>query len=183
MNATSVNQQALLASYKIAYQIAWCKKPHTIGKELILPAALDMVSVMLDDASAAKLKTIPLSNDTVARRINDIANDLQDQLVEKPKDKRFALHFDEATDSNNDCLFFAYVCFDMNSLCEDLPFCKYVRDRATAEELFKMLDCFLTENGLKWENCIGVCSGGAQTMAGVRKGFRALIKKASPNAE
>ncbi|KAM9845453.1 uncharacterized protein ACBR49_012187 [Aulostomus maculatus] len=25
----------------------------------------------------------------------------------------------------------------------------YVRDRATAEELFRMLDCFLTENGLK----------------------------------
>ncbi|XP_053171455.1 zinc finger BED domain-containing protein 5-like [Scomber japonicus] len=184
VKATSVNQRALLASYKVAYQIARCKKPHTIGEELILPAALDMVSVMLDDASAAKLKTIPLSNDTVARRINDIANDLQDQLVENLKDKRFALQFDEATDSNKDCLFIAYVRFDMtNSLCEDLLFCKYVRDRATAEELFKMLDCFLTENGLKWENCIGVCSDGAQTMAGVRKGLRTLIKKASPNAE
>uniref|UniRef100_A0A673YA89 Uncharacterized protein n=1 Tax=Salmo trutta TaxID=8032 RepID=A0A673YA89_SALTR len=143
-----------------------------------------MVSVMLDDASAAKIKTIPLSNDTVARRINDIANDLKEQLVDKLKDKRFALQFDEATDSNKDCLFIAYVRFDMtNSLCEDLLFCKYVRDRATAEEIFKMLDCFLTENGLKWENCIGVCSDGAQTMAGMRKGLRALIKKASPNAE
>ncbi|KAL6472591.1 hypothetical protein MHYP_G00187790 [Metynnis hypsauchen] len=46
-----------------------------------------------------------------------------------------------------------------------------------------MLDCFLTENGLKWENCIGVCSDGAQTMAGMRKGVQALIKKASPNAK
>ncbi|XP_030605115.1 myelin-associated glycoprotein-like [Archocentrus centrarchus] len=67
VKATSVNHRALLASYKVAYQIALCKKPHTIAEELILPAALDMVSVMLDDASAAKLKTIPLSNDTVAR--------------------------------------------------------------------------------------------------------------------
>ena len=150
VNATSVNQRALLASYKVAYQIAQCKKPHSIAEELILPAALDMVSVMLDDASAAKIKTIPLSNDTVARRINNIANDLKEQLVDKLKDKRFALQFDEATDSNKDCLFIAYVRFDMtNSLCEDLLFCKYVRDRATAEELFKMLDCFLTENGLK----------------------------------
>ncbi|CAM4568285.1 unnamed protein product [Leuciscus chuanchicus] len=171
VNATSVNQRALLASYKVAYQIAQCKKPHSIAEELILPAALDMVSVMLDDASAAKIKTIPLSNDTVARCINDIANDLKKQLVDKLKDKRFALQFDEATDSNKDCLFIAYVRFDMtNSLCEDLLFCKYVRDRATAEEL-------------KWENCIGVCSDGAQTMAGMRKGLRALIKKASPNAE
>ena len=85
MNATSVNQRALLASYKVAYQIAqW--KPQSIAEELILPAALDMVSVMLDDASAAKIKTIPLSNDTVARRINDIANDLKEQLVDKLKD-------------------------------------------------------------------------------------------------
>ncbi|XP_030580905.1 zinc finger BED domain-containing protein 5-like [Archocentrus centrarchus] len=143
-----------------------------------------MVSVMLDDASAAKLKTIPLSNDTVARRIDDIANDLHEQLVDKLKDKRFALQFDEATDSNKDCLFIAYVRFDLsNSLCEDLLFCKYVRDRATAEELFKILDSFLTENGLKWENCIGVCSDGAQTMAGKRKGLRALIETASPHAE
>ncbi|KAK2847350.1 hypothetical protein Q5P01_010349 [Channa striata] len=115
-----------------------------------------MVSVMLDDASAAKLKTIPLSNDT----------------------------FDEATDSSKDCLFISYVRFDLtDSLCEDLLFCKYVRDRARAEELFKMLDCFLFENGLTRENCIGVCSDGAQTMAGKRKGLQALIKKASANAE
>ena len=138
VKSTSVNQQALLASYKVAYQIAQCKKPYTIGEELILPAAVDMVSVMLDDASATKLKSIPLSNDTVARRINDIANDLQEQLIDKLKDKRFALQFDEATDNNKDCLFIAYVHFDMtDSLCEDLLFCKYVKNRATAEELFK----------------------------------------------
>lgn len=70
-----------------------------------------------------------------------------------------------------------------NSLCDDLFFCKNVRDRATAEELLKILDCFLIENGLKWEKRIGVCSDGAQTMAGMRKGLQALIKKASPNTE
>lgn len=140
---------------------------------------------MLDDASAAKIKAIPLSNDTVARRINDMANDLKEQLVDKLKETRFAIRFDEATDSNKDCLFIAYVCFDViNSLCQDLlSFCKYVRDRATAEELFKILDCFLKENELKWENCIAVCSDGAHTTSGMRKGLRALIKKAPPNAE
>lgn len=99
------------------------KKKHTVAEELILPAALDMVSVMLDDASAAKIKAIPLSNDTVARRINDMANDLKEQLGDKLKETRFALQFDEATDSNKDCLFIAYVCFDVvNSLCQDLLF-------------------------------------------------------------
>lgn len=71
--------------------------------------ALDLVSVMLDDASAAKIKSIPLSNDTVARRINDIDNDLQEQLVNKLKDKHFALQFDEATDSNKEGLLLMYI--------------------------------------------------------------------------
>lgn len=82
-----------------------------------------MMSVMLDDASAAKIKAIPLSNDTVARRINDMANDLKEQLADKLKETRFAIQFDDATDSNKDCLFIAYVCFDViNSLCQDLLF-------------------------------------------------------------
>lgn len=184
VKSTSVNKNAQMASFKVAYRIARCKKPHTIAEQLILPAALDMVSVMLDETSAAKLKTIPLSNDTVAKRICDISNDLEDQLVEKLRDTRFALQVDEATVSNQDCLFISYVRFVCSeSLREDLLFCKYVQTRATADELFKILDSYLTEHGLKWENCIGFCSDGAQTMAGKRKGLQALTKRVAPEAQ
>lgn len=71
VKAASVNSKAQMASCRVAYRIAQCKIPHTIAEQLILPAALDMVSVMLDETSAAKLKAVPLSNDTVARRICD----------------------------------------------------------------------------------------------------------------
>lgn len=101
--------------------------------------------------------------------------------MEKLKDKRFALQVEKATDSNNYCLFIAYVYFVMSeSLCEDLL---YISGRVTADELFLLLDCYLTEHGLKWENCVGVCMDGAQTMAGKRKGMQALIKKVSPNMQ
>ncbi|KAM3838159.1 zinc finger BED domain-containing protein 5-like [Diretmus argenteus] len=184
VKVTSVNSKAQLASYKVAYKIAQCKKPHTIAEELILPAALDMVSTMLDETSAAKLKTIPLSNDTIARRICDISDDLEEQLTAKLTDTRFALQVDEATDSNKDCLLIAYVRFvTPESLSEDLLFCKYITSRATADELFKLLDSYMTEHGLKWENCVGFCSDGAQTMAGGKKGLQALIKRVSPNAQ
>ena len=184
VKTASVKNNALLASYKVAYRIAQCKKPHTIAEDLILPAALDMVSTMLDEKSAEKLKAVPLSNDTVARRISDISDDLEEQLTEKLKDKRFALQVDEATDSNKDCLLIAYVRFvTSESLYEDLLFCKYITSRATADELFKLLDSYLTEHGLKWENCIGVCTDGAHTMAGKKQGLQALIKRVSPNAQ
>jgi hypothetical protein len=45
----SVNEKALIASYKVSYKIARCKKPHTIGEELILPAAIEIVEIMFED--------------------------------------------------------------------------------------------------------------------------------------
>lgn len=69
------------------------------------------------------------------------------------------------------------------SLCEDLLFCKYVSSRVTADELFKLLDCYLTEHDLQSDNCVRICMDGGQTMAGKKKGLRALIKKVSPNAQ
>lgn len=43
VTATSVNQRALLASYKVAHQIARCKKPHSRG------AVLQQVQVPVKD--------------------------------------------------------------------------------------------------------------------------------------
>ena len=127
VKAVSVNSKAQMASYRVAYRVAQCKKPHTIAEQLILPAAVDMVSIMLDETSAAKLKTIPLSNDTVARRNCDISNDIEAQLTEKLKENRFAIQVDEATDSSKKCLFISYVRFvnsESLSLNEDLLFCQ-----------------------------------------------------------
>ena len=73
VKAVSVIKKALIASYKVTYRIFQCKKPHRIAEELILPAALDVVSTMLDETSAAKLKAVPLSKDTAARLACDIS--------------------------------------------------------------------------------------------------------------
>ncbi len=146
---------AQLASYKVAYRVAQCKKPHTIAEELKLPSAIDMVSTMIDEATASKLKAIPLSNNTIARRIYDISKDIEEQLNDKIRDNRFALQMDEATDSNKDCLLITYVRFiDGEDLREDLLFCKLVTKRATADELFKIIDTYLKEDDLKWDDCV-----------------------------
>ncbi|GFS69289.1 hypothetical protein TNCV_4011071 [Trichonephila clavipes] len=54
-----------------------CKKPDTIAEELILPAATDIVETMFGDNFAKEMQSIPLSNDTVPRRIDDIAEDVE----------------------------------------------------------------------------------------------------------
>ena len=41
-----------LASFKIAYRIEKSKRLHTIAEELVLPAALDLVSTMIGKSAA-----------------------------------------------------------------------------------------------------------------------------------
>ncbi|VVC25872.1 Hypothetical protein CINCED_3A012173 [Cinara cedri] len=62
---TSIPTNALIASYKVSYRIAKCKKPHTIVEQLILPAAIDMVNIMVGESAWKLLSKVPLSNNTL----------------------------------------------------------------------------------------------------------------------
>ncbi|GFU35401.1 SCAN domain-containing protein 3 [Trichonephila clavipes] len=53
-----------------------------LPKSLFLPFAIEIVETMFGDNFAKKLQSIPLSNDTVSRRIDDIAEDVEQQLFE-----------------------------------------------------------------------------------------------------
>ena len=92
---------AQLAFNKVAHRAAQCKKPHTIVEELI-PSAIDVVSTMIDDATASKLKAIPLADNNIARRIYDMSKDTEEQLNEKIGHNCFALQMDEVSDSNKE---------------------------------------------------------------------------------
>ncbi|GFT01631.1 uncharacterized protein TNCV_4204751 [Trichonephila clavipes] len=104
----SVNEKALLTSYKVSYKIARCKKPLAIAEELILSAAIEIVEIMFGDNFAKELQSIPLSNDTTSHRIDDIAEDVEKQLFGKLRDKLFSIQLDKATDSNKDAHFIAF---------------------------------------------------------------------------
>ncbi|GFU04948.1 protein FAM200B [Trichonephila clavipes] len=77
-----VNEKALLTSYKVSYEKTKCKKRHTIAEELILPATIEIVETVFGDNFAKELQSIPLSNDTVSRRIDDVTEDVEQQLFE-----------------------------------------------------------------------------------------------------
>jgi len=57
------------------------------------------------------MKDIPLSNDTVERRISDMAEDTEKQLAAKiNKAELFGLKLDESTDIQNNSILLTYVC-------------------------------------------------------------------------
>ena len=57
--------KGLKTCYKVSRMIAKQKKAHTIGENLVLPAAKVMVRCVFGDESVKKLNSISLSNNTV----------------------------------------------------------------------------------------------------------------------
>uniref|UniRef100_A0A3B4U0T5 HAT C-terminal dimerisation domain-containing protein n=1 Tax=Seriola dumerili TaxID=41447 RepID=A0A3B4U0T5_SERDU len=185
VSLTGNSKCALKASYLVARRVAQSKKPFTIAEELVLPAAVDMCREMIGEAAAKKLLTIPLSNDTVSHRIADMTSDIQQQLLERIKSSTFfSLQMDESTDVTNAALLLVFVHYRWDSsLHEDILFCGELPTRATAQECFRCMDNYFTENGLVWQNCVGVCSDGAASMTGRHHGVIRQILERAPEAK
>ncbi|GBL72810.1 Zinc finger MYM-type protein 6 [Araneus ventricosus] len=123
---------------------------------------------------------VPLSNDTVARRIGDIIEDVQHQLFEKLRDKFLSIQLDEAMHSNKDAHLIAYVRFcDGMSAVEEQLFCKPIELKATTLALFTILNDFINKEKIEWKNCVGMGTDGVSSMSGRFQSIRALVKQKS----
>ena len=180
--ASSVNESALLASYKVAYRVAKTGKPHTIAENLILPAAVDMVEIMVSKQEANKLKNIPLSDNTISRRINDMANDIQEQIEKLKNSQHFALQFDESTDVSDCAQFVVFVRFEADEIImEEILFCKALPANTSGQCLYDMILESTCDYDIDWKKCIAICSDGAKAMTGKNSGLVAKLKSIMPN--
>lgn len=177
-NYAFTQEKYLLASYQASYLIAKAKKPYTVGEELVLPTAVQITETIHGKKYADELRKIPLSNDTVARRISDISCDQFQQLIQRIKESpKFAIQLDESTDITNLAQLLVYVRYSHAfNIHEDLLFCRPMKSYTTGEDIFLQVNEFFKEEGLDWNNCIGVCSDGAAAMKGHRAGFLAKVK-------
>ena len=70
-----------MSSYLIAYRVAEEKLPYTIADKVILPSCLDIAHTILDEKSAEKLAAVPVSDNTISRRICSIAKHLEERFI------------------------------------------------------------------------------------------------------
>ena len=63
-----------------AYLIAKQGKPYIIGETLVKPDVMQLAKIKLGKEVGNKLSLVPLSNDVVKSRINDISEDILSQI-------------------------------------------------------------------------------------------------------
>ena len=135
----------------------------------MLPAALDLVSTMIGESVAQKLKVVLLSNNIICKKIDKIS-DIGDQLVAKMRGNEFSLPLDEATTSTSDKDAYLTCCVRFidndDNIVENLLFCKPILTNCKAHELFAILNNFFLENNFEWNYCVGLCTDGARAMSG-----------------
>ena len=88
----------------MARRIAKCRKPHTIAEELIKPYAEKMVEIMIGSGAKKKIQQVSLSNDTIHRRIDDMAVSVWQQVCSEIKQSTLqaSIQLDECTDSTSE---------------------------------------------------------------------------------
>ncbi|KAI6648674.1 hypothetical protein LOD99_7901 [Oopsacas minuta] len=150
------NIDGLVASYNISLLIAKSGKPHTIGEKLILPAIQEAVTIVMHSDGGSVIKSIPLSNDTVA-------SDVEKTLYSILKTTEFSLQIDESTLPGNEALLFAYVRYILEGIMfEEMLFARPLVTDTKGESIYKVMENFFQEKEIPMNNIMLVQQMGRQ---------------------
>ena len=141
---------------------------------------------MIGKRAADKLNLAPLSNYTMRRRIGDMAEIIQDQLIDQIKQRDCGVQLDEATDGSQDANLICYiwiVSFSKQNLMEELLFCKPIELGCREIDLFNIIDNFILTNDLDWEKCISIRTDGNKSMSGSCCELQNLIQERASMAK
>ena len=132
-------------------------------------------------SSTPVLSTVPLSNDTVQRRIDEMGDDVESQLVQILSRTVHALQIDESTVSDNETLLMGYVRFvHEKETKEEMLFVISFSSDTKAISLFEAVKDFYEVKRIPMQNIIQCATDGAPAMVGRHRGFIALMKREIP---
>ena len=90
-----VSTKAQEASYLVAEIIGKNSTPHMEAESIIFPPCSAIVKTMLGDKAEEEIKKIPLSNNTICRRICDVSAAIGNAVITSvKKSKIFAMQVD-----------------------------------------------------------------------------------------
>ena len=141
-----------------------------------------MVEKLYGPQMAEKLKTVPLSNNTVKDRIDKMAGDCEQQLLEKIGKGPFTIQLDETTTEADEAVLIVYVQYiDGEDLKQDILMSVNLTTTTTGEDIFTAVDSYLSSHNLSYEHLVACCTDGAAAMMGKNKGFNSRLKEKAPH--
>ncbi|XP_054592747.2 SCAN domain-containing protein 3-like [Nothobranchius furzeri] len=182
----TLQQKATTASLRIAWILTKNKRPCTDAetvKECIQAAVEEVVTdENVKEQVITSIKSIPLSDTTTARRVDALATDVSDTLLDQLRKADFiSLAVDESTDNSDVaqlCMFVRF--YDGHGFKEGILGLIPLEGHTTGEILFQKIVDFFRENGLDLE-CINLLvTDGAPSMAGKIKGLSAWLSALAP---
>ena len=99
---------------------------------------------MLGETAEKEISRIPLSNDTIHRRILDLSENIDTNVQKKLEGSIFALIVDESTDISNSAQFLLFVRFiNDDEIINQFLCCKEMPTTARGQDIFDMITGYL----------------------------------------
>jgi hypothetical protein len=169
---TRLNDKKLMTSYEIAQIIAKYGVPHAYGEKLILQSIRVFINNMIGQNQHEILSSVPLSNDTVSKRVDEMASDIEIQLCDELQSNEFSLQLDESTLRDKESLLLAYVRFVKNEkIIEEMPFSKLLTTNTNGFSVFEILKNFFAEKNIPLTHVIAFATDGAPATVGRHHSF------------
>nr|KAF6269420.1 hypothetical protein mMyoMyo1_011245 [Myotis myotis] len=132
---------------------------------------------VLGKQAVQKLKAIPISANTVKRRIEDMAEDIENQVIKMVKNLPFYSIQPESMDVSNKALLLCFVRDECKGELQEELLCSLnLPGGTTSSEIFEALNSYSLEHGTEWKKCIGICTDGAANVTGHLSGIVAKVK-------
>ncbi|XP_077093645.1 general transcription factor II-I repeat domain-containing protein 2B-like [Siphateles boraxobius] len=179
-NLVKTGEAVTQASYVVAQEIAKWSKPFSDG-EFVRDCMLKVADILCPEQKT-KFRDVSLSNETVTRQIEDLANDLKEQLgkrVEGLGKGAFSIALDESTDISDTAqlLIFIRTVTENFDIGEELLSVESMKDTSKGVDICDAVCHSLDAYKVNLASMVGVTTDGAPAMVGSRAGAVSLLSE------
>lgn len=169
---------AVKASFIVCQEIA--KSSRSFSEGAFLKQCMLKVCDVVCPEKKQEFSNLSLSRNTVAERVNELANSIKTQLSETAsRFVAFSLAADESTDITDTAqlaIFIRGVNPDL-SVTEELLDVAPMSGTTTGKDIFHQVNRCVNKMHLPWDKLVGLTTDGAPAMCGERSGLVGLVKQ------